>query len=438
MIEETTGVGVTDSVSTDTPTEAALSPVTEEIQTVDADQVETPAVEAEVESTDAVEDDSEQVLAETEADDGTPLVKKLRDTIKKLQKSQASPPQEINKEAEELYQGLTSFDNEKGVPSARPFAEKLAAKDPKLAYQAGVDIFNLPVPNDANGWTFGHHYLKANGIDPTRLDDVRSFLEGGQQVTSYQEIPEFVPPEYHDAFKSYSPGVRESLEFQLDDPDTRQGALEVLQDRQWKLDQQKTREEGERQSQARLAQEIETEVEADAVQTFTRFVEDFEQSPTFTNVQVSANPTVDKVIKSSINQQMLNLAEPNSVAGQQALRLFKELGVEINLKEIEQYLGIINGSIETSVKAGKGGYQANKAQADAQKAMAVQRLSGIRNSIFTQALKKLAGSQMAASQAQGETLKNNAGLPTFGESSQVEQGQKIDTLAWIKQRASQP
>jgi hypothetical protein len=147
---------------------------------------------------------------------------------------------------------------------------------------------------------------------------------------------------------------------------------------------------------------------------------------------------VDKVIKSSINQQMLNLAEPNSVAGQQALRLFKELGVEINLKEIEQYLGIINGSIETSVKAGKGGYQANKAQADAQKAMAVQRLSGIRNSIFTQALKKLAGSQMAASQAQGETLKNNAGLPTFGESSQVEQGQKIDTLAWIKQRASQP
>lgn len=434
-MEETTGVGVTDSVSTDTPTETALSPVTEESQTVDAGATEAVA-EVQTESID-VEDDSEQVLAETEADDGTPLVKKLRDTIKKLQKSQASPPQEINKEAEELYQGLTSFDNEKGVPSARPFAEKLAAKDPKLAYQAGVDIFNLPVPGDESGWTFGHHYLKANGIDPTRLDDVRQFLEGGQQASTYQQIPEYVPQEYHDAFKSYSQGVRESLEYQLDDPDTRQAALEVLQDRQWKLDQQKAREESEKQYQAKLAQEIETEVETDAVQTFTKFVEDFEQSPTFTNVQVSANPTVDKVIKSSINQQMLNLSEPNSVAGQQALKLFKELGVDINLKDIEQYLGIINGSIETSVRAGKGGYQTNKAQADAQKAMALQRLSGIRNSIFTQALKKLAGEQMAASQAQGETLKNNAGLPTFGESSQVSQEKKISTLDWINQRASQ-
>ncbi len=431
MIDETTGVGVTDSVSTDAQPEPVLSPVTDESQTVNADATE----EVVVESSDAAEpEEPETVLAETEADDGTPLVKRLRNVIKSLQ-SKASEPQETNKEAEELYQGLTSFDNEKGVPSARPFAEKLAAKDPKLAYQAGVDIFGLQVPGDANGWTFGHHYLKANGIDPTRLDEVKSFLEGGQKL-SYQEVPEYVPPEYHEAFKSLSQGVRESLEYQLDDPDQKQAALEVLGDRQWRLDQQKAKVESEQAAQVQLNQQIQADIETETVQTFTKFVEDFEKSPTFTNVQVSADPTVDKVIKSSINQQMLNLSEPNSVAGQQSLRLFKELGVQINLQEIEQYLGIINGSTETSVQAGKTGYLANKAQAVAQRTMALQRLSGIRNSIFTQALKKLAQGQQAVSEQQGETLQANAGLPNFGDSQQVGQAQKMSTLDWIKSRAN--
>lgn len=432
-MEEQTGAGVTDSVSTDTPIEAAQIPATEEFQTVDADQAATE-VEATVESSDVAEEDVEKVLAESEAEDGTPLIKRLRATIRDLQKRPTSEPQEIDREAVELYQGLTSFDNEKGVPSARPFAEKLIAKDPTLAYQAIVDIATQIVPGDENGWTFGHHFLKANGIDPARLDDVRQFLEGGQKIT-YQDIPEYVPPEYHDAFKSYSQAVRESLEYQLDDPDTKQAALEVLADRQWKLDQNKAQEQAQVESQSKLAREIETEVETDTIQTFSKFIEDFYQSPTFTNVQVSADPVVDKVVKSSINQLMLNLSEPESVAGKQALSLLKEVGVNVNLPEIEQCLGIINGSIETSIKAAKGGYGANKAQADAAKQAALVRLSGIRNSIFSQALKKLASGQQQASEASNV---NNAGLPNFGQSSQIDTGQKTDTLNWIKQRATQP
>jgi hypothetical protein len=439
MEEQNEGVGVTDSVSTDTPLEAAQIPATEEVQTVDADQTL-----SQVESS-----DEEIDLAEGAEGEDAEQVSKLEPSLQKhfrkviaskdaeIKRLSSNALSEADREAVDLYQGLTSFDNERGIPSAKPFAQKLIAKDPALAFQVGLDLFSQPDPN-RDGWSLGHSYLEANGIDPTRLDDVRSFLKGESKL-SYQEIPEYVPQEFHEAFKSCSPQLRENLEYQLASDDEKQAALEVLQDKQWRLDQRKSQEETQKQQQENATREIYSEVENGITQTFTKFVDDFQTSPTYTNVQVSSDPLVDEVIKSSINQMMLNLSEPNTVAGQQAAALFKKLNVNVNLPEVEQYIGIINGSIETSVRAGKGGHQTHKAQADAQKQMALQRLQGIRNNVFAQAVKALAGQQQAQAQAQAQTIANNAGLPSFGNSSNIgTDSQKISTLDWIKQRANKP
>jgi hypothetical protein len=435
MIEEI-GVGATDPVSTDTPQETAQIPVNEEVQTVNAGE----DTDVQTEATDDID------LAEGADDAEKEAVQKLEPALarhfRKVIASQkaeiarlASQP-ETDREAAEFYQGLTSFDNEKGVPTTRPFAERLAAKDPALALQTIVDLASLAAPGDENGWTFGHHFLKANGIDPNRLNDVREFLESGHKAT-YQDIPEYVPTEYHDAYKSYSQAARESLEYQLasDDPNEKQAALEVLQDRQYRFDQRKAKETEQAELQAKTVKEIQLETETETVNTFSKFVEDFQSSPTYTNVQVSSDPVVDKVVKSSINQLMLNMAEPNTVAGRQALGLLKEIGVDVNMPEIEQCLNIINGSIETSIKAGKGGYQANKAQADASKQAALVRLGGIRNSIFSQALKKIASGQQQASEGQVPT---NQGLPNFGSPSAIDSNRKESTLDYIKRIASKP
>jgi nucleoside diphosphate kinase len=434
-------VGVTDSVSADTPLEAAPIPATEESQTVNAGN----DTEVEVaESNDVGLDDAEQVeidsvLAEAEAEaakTNTPLVKHLRKVVEtqkaELKKLASNSLTDIDREAVELYQGLTSFDNERGVPSAKKFAESLAQKDPNLAYQAAVDLLSLQAPGEIDGFSFGHAYLKANGIDPTRLDDIRSFLEGNQKTT-FEQVPEYVPKEYQDAYKQLSEKAREYLDFQLEgDEFERNAGLEVLQNKQYRIDEQNAKEQYQSQAQAKLAQEIESEVITDTLQTFNSFVENFYETPTFKDVQVSGNQLVDSAIKKSVNQMVVNLAEPDTVAGKQALSLFQELGVSVDSQKIAELIGIVNGSIETSIKAGKGNHLPSKAAADNAKLQALQRLSGLRNSLWSQAVSKIAQGQKESSES--HDVLNNAGLPSFGNSQTIGGEKKMSTLDWINAR----
>ncbi len=436
---ENEGVGVTDSVSADTPPETAQIPVSDEGQTVDAGNETQVEVAESVGLDDAEQGEIDTVLAEAEAEaakTNTPLVKHLRKVVEtqkaELKKLASNSLTDIDREAVELYQGLTSFDNERGVPTAKKFAEALYQKDPNLAYQAAVDLFGLQAPGEAEGYSFAHAYLEANGIPPSRLDDIRAFIADGQKV-SFTEVPTFVPNEYQDAYKQLSEKAREYLDFQLEgDEFERNAGLEVLQSKQYMLDQQNAKQAQIAQDQQRLATEIETEVTQDTLNTFNTFVESFYETPTFKDVQVSGNPVVDSAIKKSINQMVVNLAEPDTVSGRQALNLFKELGVSVDTQKISELIGIVNGSIETSIKAGKGNHLPSKAQADSAKLQALQRLSGLRNSLWSQAVSKIAQGQKESSESRD--VLNNAGLPSFGQSGTIGGEKKMSTLEWIQAR----
>jgi hypothetical protein len=441
---ENEGVGVTDSVSADNSEETALNPVSDDVQTVDAGET----VNVEAESNDVGLDDAEQVeidsvLAEAEAEaakTNTPLVKHLRKVVEtqkaELKKLASNSLTDIDREAVELYQGLTSFDNERGVPSAKQFAETLAQKDPNLAYQAAIDLLGLQAPGEADGYSFGHAYLQANGIDPAHIDDHRAFAEAGykHENVSFSKVPEFVPQEYQDAYKQLSEKAREYLDFQLDSEDEfeKNAGLEILQNKQFRIDQQKAKEQFQAESQQKLAQEIETAVIHDTLQTYNTFVEEFYETPTFKDVQVTGNTLADSAIKKSVNLMVVNLAEPETVAGQQALAFFQELGVKVDTQKISEQIGIINGSIETGVKAGKGNHLPAKAQADNAKLQARQRLSGLRNSLWSQAMTKVAEGLREVSES--HDVLNNAGLPSFGRSDQIGGEKKMSTLEWINSR----
>jgi hypothetical protein len=129
---------------------------------------------------------------------------------------------------------------------------------------------------------------------------------------------------------------------------------------------------------------------------------------------------------------VVNLAEPETVAGQQALAFFQELGVKVDTQKISEQIGIINGSIETGVKAGKGNHLPAKAQADNAKLQARQRLSGLRNSLWSQAMTKVAEGLREVSES--HDVLNNAGLPSFGRSDQIGGEKKMSTLEWINSR----
>lgn len=442
MIETNDGVGVVDSVSTDASVDTAPIPVATEDQTTTVAESNTPV---ELESNDEIDVEQEaavdKVIADAEAEaakDNSSLAKHLRKVIAskeaEIKNLSSRTLTDSDQEAIELYKGLTSFDNETNTPSARLFAEKLVQKDVKVAYQAGVDIFNQPVPDDPNGWNLGHHYLKANGVDPNRLDEVRAFLQGDQKV-SFSQIPEFVPKELGDAYKGLSEKAREYLDFQLesDDQTDRQAAIEHLQNAQYRIDQRTNQEEQQRQTQARTIQEINQEVDAQTVDTFNEFIDTFRATPTFTNAKVSSDPVVDSAYKNVINLAALNLAEPGSVAGKQAIQFFKELGVNVDPAKIQEAITMVTGSIETSVKAGKFNYTSNQAEALKTKAIGLRMLSGLRNSIFAQAVKRMAEVQKGASEEESNTVMNNAGLPTFNSSQSIENGQqKMSTQDIVK------
>lgn len=353
----------------------------------------------------------EEASVETTSDDNT--IKHLRKLIKtRLDnvRPEQSESSEDDKYAIELYKGLTAFDNVSMKTTAEPFARTLVNKDPQLAMDAAEAILMQARPGDANGWTNAHYFLQNIGIDPTRLDEVYQYLKGEIEAPASMAVtPTSVPAEFQDAFKSYSPEVRATIEYQLDlDEGERRVALELLADRQYVLNRNAAEERGRQEFAQVQEQEIATAITSETTNVFSDFIDKLAETPTYKSVQLSANPLVDNAIKQAVNTMIINLAEPDTVVGRQALSYFKGLGVEINSSQISEYIGMINGAIETSIRAGKANATAAKSRADSDRNNGLQRLQGFRNNIFAKSIQKIAELQSGA----GQTMPTG-GMPTF-------------------------
>ena len=129
---------------------------------------------------------------------------------------------------------------------------------------------------------------------------------------------------------------------------------------------------------------------------------------------------------------ILQLSEPDSVLGQQAYKYFETLGVKVNPKEIKDVIDMVSGSIETAVKADKGGYSEPKAHALGMKRDALMRMQGLRNKIFAEAVTKLGAQQKQVAEGQAQTIQRNAGMPILSGSPEGQQQGASSSLDLIK------
>lgn len=361
--------------------------------------------------------ETEQVVAEAQAEaerTQSSLEKHLRKVISSKILESRKPVEygETEKQAVDWYNSLHSFDNDTGQPTARAFAQKLVEKDVALAKQVGWDILTQPI--DDNGMTVGHEMLSRMGLDPYKMEEYRQLTRGEIQGSRFGivEVPQTVPPDLAEAYKALSDINRGDVDIYLDsyDESQKQAGLEILRNKQDTMNFQRMREETDKANQEKFVAEVNSQIEKEERETFTQLVESFKDTPTYSTATVSGIPEIDASIKNTISMAILQLADTDTVSGQQALKFFEEWGVQVNPQEISGLINEISGNIQTVVKADKGNYQVAKQEAHARKEDAVRRAGAKRNQIFAQTLTAMANKFKANSEGRTATLESNAGI----------------------------
>lgn len=328
------------------------------------------------------------------------LLKTRLDTVTPQDPSQGDVAlSDTDREHLEMVQGLFEYDLENDRPTTRPFVEKLAAKDHTIVGQLLLDSINVPVPNSQiGGWTYGHELLQQMGLDPMKFPDLVRFSRGeiSGEAFGIEQMPEYVPAEYHEAYKQLNPVIRSDVDIYLrgDDPAQKAAALQALQDKNQLI--QKHQEELQRQQRENetFNQTISQEVETQVVQTYTHLLDTVAQNKAFTDVKVHSDPNVDGFVKNTIINQIVALGDDNAVLARRAVESFKEMGVQVDHQKVNSILDSIKKNTEVAVRAEKQakarGLQtsAQAEEAKARVSSAVGQAVSLANKIAGEALKK--------------------------------------------------
>jgi hypothetical protein len=337
----------------------------------------------------------------------TSTIKQLRELLKtRVDKLVPQDPgqgeaalSDSDRERLDMVQGLFDYDIENDRPTTRPFVEKLAAKDHTLVGQLLLDSINVPVPNtEIRGWTYGHELLQQMGLDPMKFPDLVRFSRGeiSGEAFGIEQMPEYVPAEYHEAYKQLNPVTRSDVDIYLrgDDPAQKAAAMQTLQDKYNVI--QRTQEEAQRQQRETetFNQTIGREVETQVEQTYVNLLETVAQNKAFTEVKVHGDANVDGFVKQTIINQIVALGDDNAILAKRAVESFKQMGVDVDHQKVNGILDSIKKNTEIAVRAerqAKARGQQTSAQAEEAKARvssAVGQAVSLANRIAGEALKK--------------------------------------------------
>lgn len=376
-------------------------------------EVEAPASEEQIISAEAApeggaeEEVSEELSSEMESaiksePTDTDLVKKLRNLVKMKYEDyssrQPATPQ-MSEENAQLLDGLFEFDAESGTPTTKKFAESLAKRDVSLAEQALIDLSTVPV--NEQGYTLGHKFLEIIGLDPYKIEELKQFSRGEIDVTSRGMIvvPDKVPKEYAEAYKSLDEVTRVDVDLYLEGEreDQRMAALRTLRDRHNSIQNERQREEFQTQQATRFESEVAQDTEVALDTTYTGVLSSLKANPAYTNVAISSDKAVDTMVKDSIISNLNALGDPRSVLAKQAVKAFEAQGVKVDTEKISTLMQVIESSTKTAIAAEKKGklqnrdYSVQVREAKAKATTAVTQLVALGNKYFGQTLASLSG-----------------------------------------------
>lgn len=272
-----------------------------------------------------------------------------------------------------------------------------------------MDLSSVPI--NESGLTLGHKFLQVIGLDPYKIEELRQYSRGELDLSSkgIVSVPETVPKEYHEAYKSLDEVTRIDVDMYLEGQreDQRYAALRTLKDRQDNIQFAKSQSEFQAQQEASFQREVAVETETALETTYSGVLNSLKTNPAYTEVAISSDKAVDTVVKDSIISQLNALGDPRSVLAKQAVKTFESQGVKVDLPKITELMQTIENSTVVAVNAERKGklqnrdYSVQIREANAKKTQAVSQLVALGNKYFSQTLSALSGIKPATPAPKG-------------------------------------
>lgn len=360
-----------------------------------------------------------RVAAEPQAGDNQ-TIRQLRSLLKERvdQYESEAPGQgeealsETDREGLEMVRDLYGYDVEKDQPTTAGFINKLAAKDHNLVGQLLADAITVQIPgSEIQNWTYGHELLQNMGLDPMKFPDLVRFSRGEIDGSAFgiTEVPEYVPHEYHEAYKQLNPVNRTDVDIYLrgDDQAQKAAGLQLLQDKNKLLEVDRMAQQREQQDRATFTSQVMEAVDTQVETTLDTLLSTVETNKAFVDVKVHADPNMDALVKNTIINQIAAVANADPVISKRALNSFKQLGVEVNEGQVGALMKAIRDNTEIAVRAerkAKANGQTSSAQAEEAKARvvtAVGKAVGLANRVASEALKKYSPANVVKGDREG-------------------------------------
>lgn len=241
--------------------------------------------------------------------------------------------------------GKWGTNQQTGLPefSTADWAKQTYEQDPKIALQLIKDMAFMPSPNH-EGWQFVHDILDSQGIDPTKLDQIREFASNGYQLRTFNSgvypPPDadelaLIPDDLKDTFQALSPDDREIYLPKTYDND---GQVKAKEDalRLKKNDLIRTSTEAEQSAQQKQQEKQQEFQEQQAFRTevFNQGNQNYEKSgdrilTSFTQslVKQSGLPELEAL---NLTNTLLTAIEGRGAAGDLTTKALEAAGIKID------------------------------------------------------------------------------------------------------------
>jgi hypothetical protein len=332
------------------------------------------------------------------------------------------------------------------IPSTSQFVAKLQEGSPALVEQLFNDLWST---RRADGSTFAQEIFQRLGLDPKRLDDYVALTRNPSNAISSGIVPPNelagIPEKFHDVYKSLSPSLRLQAQ-QMDDATLE----EFLQTQQEAFESRKFRDEYRQQQEARQQAEMKQFWDGvdksfeDYATKLRRDAFDSIQKGLTSQIQFSADPTINAVQTGAVMATLANLLDPNLRFATEGM--LKSLGVTLDqgfddaLNALSQQAYLVKRYEAIAGNPQLAGYRNDAAMAQAQKEVnrLYQTTMAKMNGIAVKVAKALAGHNQGLREVEKSKLEAQArpsvgagGLPS-NSAKTPPPGVKPFTTEWLQ------